>query len=75
MMAKLLLLAGCSHTSQKWYPWEETTSLPNATGNYYLTADVTLATALELYGTTEVKLCLNGLSPRTAPIFLFNNVG
>ncbi len=50
---------GCDHTDMKWYPWESTTSLPTS-GNYYLTADVTLSTALELAGDKDVKLCLNG---------------
>ena len=50
---------GCDHKDVNWYPWESTTSLPSS-GNYYLTADVTLKTALELAGDKDVKLCLNG---------------
>lgn len=50
---------GCDHAKVKWYPWESTTSLPSS-GSYYLTADVTLTTALELAGNKDVKLCLNG---------------
>ncbi len=49
----------CDHTDVKWYPWESTTSLPSS-GNYYLTGDVTLKTALELAGNKDLKLCLNG---------------
>lgn len=44
----------------KWTAWEETTSLPTAAGNYYLTDNVTMDTRWEpVKGTV---LCLNGHS-------------
>ena len=53
-------MAGCDHQTNSWYRWEETTKLPNKSGNYYLTADVTLSAALELTGETDIRICLNG---------------
>lgn len=54
---------GCDHADIAWYPWESTTSLPSS-GNYYLTEDVVLRTALELAGEKDLKLCLNGHNVR-----------
>lgn len=48
-----------SHTEIDWTPWESTDSLPNATGSYYLTDDVTLSAAWEV-PEGETSLCLNG---------------
>lgn len=42
-------------------PWEETDSLPNTAGSYYLTKDVTLTAEWELPA-GDTTLCLNGHS-------------
>ena len=45
----------------KFKPWTSDNSLPRASGNYYLTKDVTLTdNAFEPYSNTEINLCLNG---------------
>ena len=41
-------------------PWEETDSLPNTAGSYYLTKDVTLKKEWEV--PADITLCLNGKS-------------
>ena len=57
------------HTEEnelKFTPWTDATALPTASGEYYLTKDVTLDSAWDLRGTgyTQVRfvLCLNGHS-------------
>ena len=48
-----------SHDDISFTAWENTTSLPDSAGNYYLTADVTLDSTWNVpAGTTN--LCLNG---------------
>lgn len=51
-----------------WQAWNSTTSLPDGSGNYYLTADVTLSTTWQPANGTV--LCLNGKS-----IMADNNLG
>jgi len=59
----------CTHTTNHpdvtWEPWSNTTTLPNDTGNYYLTADVTLAETWSLGSTANVALDLNGKTVST----------
>lgn len=52
--------AGTEHTHDNiaFTAWNETTSLPTETGNYYLTNDVTITTTWE--PADGVNLCLNG---------------
>ena len=47
-------------TEITFQPWDAENSLPTATGNYYLTKDVTITTAWE--PANNVNLCLNGHS-------------
>ncbi len=53
----------CNHTTKHpdvtWKPWSEKDTLPH-TGNYYLTADVTLKSTWNLGSTANVALDLNG---------------
>ena len=52
-----------NHTScesENWTPWTSTTSLPQASGKYYLVEDVTLATSTTLNTNVNVVICLNG---------------
>jgi len=49
---------GCDHGALTFAPWEDPTALP-ASGNYYLTVDVTVAARTNLENTT-LRLCLNG---------------
>jgi len=52
--------AGCDHSKEAWLPWNEADRLPTNSGNYYLTKNVSLHTAVSLKGEADVKLCLNG---------------
>ena len=58
---------GCTHTDVTYEPWGdnpgEETSLP-ASGNYYLTKDVTLSAQRNVDGAT-LNLCLNGFDIKT----------
>jgi len=56
-------LGGCDHQDVKWMSWDESDSLP-ASGNYYLTCDVTLKTTAELQ--QDLQLCLNGHTVKIA---------
>ncbi len=52
-------VGGHTHdTNVTWTKWEATDTLPTATGNYYLDANVTLTARAEIAG--DVVLCLNG---------------
>ena len=63
------------HTSCEdvtWTEWTSTTTLPKATGHYYLSKDVTLTAMQEVPATVSVDLCLNGhkvLGPTNAYIY------
>ena len=48
------------HPDVTWKPWSNTTTLPNDTGNYYLTADVTLTKTWSFTKVDGVALDLNG---------------
>ena len=48
-----------SHGTVTWTAWTDIDSLPNSTGSYYLTADVTISATWEV-PTGETQLCLNG---------------
>lgn len=48
------------HPDVTWEPWSNTTTLPNDTGNYYLTADVTLTNTWSFTKVDGVALDLNG---------------
>ena len=50
--------SGCDHVAMKYAAWEDTTSLP-ASGNWYLTGDVTVSAQATMDG-TQLNLCLNG---------------
>lgn len=52
------LTSGCDHKEVKWQAWESSTTLPTATGYYYLLTDVRLQTLCTVPG--DVHLCLNG---------------
>ncbi len=52
--------SGCDHSNQIWTAWESTTSLPNTSGYFYLTADVQMSTATSIPAGQKVYLCLNG---------------
>lgn len=52
---------GTEHTDVTWTEWNETTSLPDSGGNYYLTGNVTLSETWEA-PSEETSLCLNGHS-------------
>ena len=52
---------GTEHTDVTWTEWNETTSLPDSGGNYYLTGNVTLSETWEA-PSEETSLCLNGYS-------------
>lgn len=53
-------LEGCDHVSAKWRPWDNATTLPTVTGNYYLLSDVNLTEGTTIPADQNVKLCLNG---------------
>lgn len=46
------------HQAEKWTAWESTDGLPEISGCYYLTADVTLKNICNI--SNDIKLCLNG---------------
>lgn len=48
-----------SHGTVTWTAWTDIDSLPNSTGSYYLTADVTISATWEV-PTGKTQLCLNG---------------
>ncbi len=48
-----------SCTDVTWTAWTSTTSLPTASGHYYLTADVNVSADTRLSG-SDVHICLNG---------------
>ena len=52
----------CEHcdASVTWTKWTSTTTLPNTTGHYYLSADVTLSDRTLVAAGQNVVLCLNG---------------
>ena len=52
---------GTEHTDVTWTEWNETTSLPDSGGNYYLTGNVTLSETWKA-PSEETSLCLNGHS-------------
>lgn len=56
---------GCSHSEIKFQPWTSTTSLPEVSGNYFLTGDVTVSNRAGLKDVT-VNLCLNGFTIKAA---------
>ena len=50
-----------AHTNIEWTPWEDDETLPEESGNYYLTQDVDL----DIYDTSwrineDINICLNG---------------
>ena len=49
-----------SHAEIEWTAWNSNTSLPSASGSYYLTTDVTLSNTWNVWKSTDIKLCLNG---------------
>lgn len=49
--------SSCSNVT--WTAWTSTTSLPSASGNYYLTGDVTITTGVRISNCT-INICLNG---------------
>ena len=49
-----------AHAEIEWTAWESSTSLPTASGSYYLTTDVTLSDTWNVWKSTDIKLCLNG---------------
>ena len=52
-----------SHTDHTGYTaWTSTTTVPNTTGKYYLTNDVTVSAAKTVAAGANVELCLNGHS-------------
>ena len=53
-------LVGCDGTKVAWTPWTSTTTLPTQTGNFYLTAPVTLGAQASLAKNANVALDLNG---------------
>ncbi len=54
--------ATAGHKEVTWTAWSDATALPTATGNYYLTGNVTAAQAAVLTGSANVVLDLNGYS-------------
>lgn len=52
----------CEHCDETvtWTAWDKTTTLPNTTGHYYLTADVNLSAKTSVAAGQDVVLCLNG---------------
>jgi len=53
--------SGSHGESGAWTKWTSNSSLPTASGNYYLNTDVTLARSqIPSSGTATIKLCLNG---------------
>lgn len=61
-----VMTPGCDHLQVKWQAWESTTTLPTASGYYYLLSDVNLATRCTVPANQDVHLCLNGKTV-TAP--------
>ncbi len=55
-------ISGHTCTSQEWTAWNSTSSLPTASGYYYLSQDVTLTGVQTVPEGQDVKLCLNGHS-------------
>lgn len=53
-------LAGCDGTKHKWIQWISTTTLPNESGYYYLSADVVLGSTVEITTDQNIYLDLNG---------------
>ena len=58
-------VTGCDHSQQNWYSWDSTTSLPETSGYYYLTADVQLQSAVVTQTNQQIFLCLNGKTVTT----------
>jgi len=52
--------ADCAHSDITWTAWTSDNSLPSASGNYYLTKDVTVTDVTNIAQGDEVSLCLNG---------------
>ena len=53
--------SGSHGESGTWSAWSNSTSLPTASGNYYLNTNVTLfRSQIPSSGTATIKLCLNG---------------
>lgn len=48
------------HLSDDWTAWDSTSTVPSATGKYYLNADVDTTAAVKIAPDQEVTLCLNG---------------
>lgn len=49
-----------THEAVVWQAWESATSLPQASGAYYLTSNVTLGNQWATPANTDIKICLNG---------------
>lgn len=49
----------CDHSSATWKAWTSSTSLPNASGYYYLTCDVNI-TSTQARTDLDITICLNG---------------
>lgn len=69
-----------AHGSQTYTAYNETTSLPTASGFYYLTADIQLPSTFNQYGQTysgkTTTICLNGHTiSRTGTGRIFNITG
>ena len=66
----------CEHCDETitWTAWEETDSLPNVTGHYYLTDDVKVTARTTYDSTDNVVICLNGYnvdgSAKDLPFYL-----
>ncbi len=51
---------GCDGTKHAWSPWTVSTTLPSASGKYYLDCDITLDEAVEVTGNEAIYIDLNG---------------
>ena len=53
-------LPGCDGTKYAWSPWTVSSTLPSASGKYYLDCDITLEEAVEITGNEAIYIDLNG---------------
>ena len=51
---------GHTHDGVNFNPWNSSYDLPTSSGNYYLTADVTIGDRWEIEYSKTIRLCLNG---------------
>lgn len=60
-------IVNCTKTQVVWTQWDNSSKLPTASGNYYLSTDVTLSSVCSIPANAKIVLDLNGHTVQSQP--------